>query len=126
MTTSTTERAEGASVRRRPTPAFASGVALLLVVGFCVGVAFQHSRTDLGWMHERATLGSRVVSIEYDGWTYGARDSIPTWRDEEGTWHSGGWPSCLRGTGSSWVRFQAVEVGVEDSVLRPIVAVDCQ
>ena len=105
----------------------AVSVLLAVVVGAVAGVGWTRHQYDLGgWMHERAQLGAGVVSVDHDGWTYGARDSIPSWIDEEGVWHEGGWPTCLRGTGSSWVRFQAREVTVDGSTWRPIIAVDCR
>jgi hypothetical protein len=105
------------------------GVGLGLVVllaGVLLGAGWERSQ-DVEWMHERATWGtSKVVTIDHDGWSYGARQSIPRWIDEYGVEHDGGWPTCLRGTGSSWIRFAATEVTIEGATTRPIVAVDCR
>jgi hypothetical protein len=98
---------------------------LLLLTGLLLGVAWERSQ-DVEWLHERAQMGVKVVSIRHDGWTYGAQGSIPSWIDEEGTRHQGGWPTCLRGTGSSWLRFAATEVTVDGATTRPIIAVDCR
>lgn len=101
------------------------GVVLLLT-GVLLGAGWERSQ-DVEWMHERANFGSsKVVTVDYDGWTYGARDSIPYWIDMDGVEHEGGWPDCLRGTGSSWIRFAVTEVTVNGATTRPIVAVDCE
>ena len=99
---------------------------VLLIGGVLLGAGWERSQ-DVEWMHERASFGSsKVVTIDYDGWSYGARDSIPYWIDMDGVEHEGGWPDCLRGSGSSWVRFAATEVTIEGTTTRPIVAVDCR
>lgn len=125
MTTVTPAPTASASAPGRHRSTVALVAVVLLVLGFVAGVWWQETRTDTGWLNERAQMGVRVVSVEHDGRTYGAEDSIPRWRDEEGTWHSGGWPTCLRVTGSSWLVFRAVEVDLDGRTFHPIVAVDC-
>ena len=101
------------------------GVVVLLT-GVLLGAGWERSH-DVEWMHERADFGSsKVVTIDHDGWSYGARGSIPHWIDMDGVEHDGGWPDCLRGSGSSWIRFAATEVTLDGTTTRPIVAVDCE
>ncbi|WP_460820685.1 hypothetical protein [Nocardioides ungokensis] len=91
-------------------------------------------RHDLGGWHTGvAHVGANVASIDYDGWVYGASDSVEAWIDRDGSWHESGWPSCLRVprgsgrlVGDVPVRFAAHEVTVDDQTWRPIVAVDCR
>ena len=99
---------------------------VVLLTGVLLGAGWERSQ-DVEWIHERATFGSaKVVSVDHDGWTYGARDSIPSWIDMDGAEHEGGWPDCLRGSGSSWIRIAVTEVTIEGTTTRPIVAVDCE
>ena len=104
-------------------------LALLLVflLGLTVGVVMDRSRGDV-WKSGTAHLGERKVSIESDGWTYGAEGSIPAWIDARGTQHEGGWPGCLDGRVGSktTVRFLAPTVDFDDASFRPIVVVDCR
>src|SRR5262245_11592117 len=82
----------------RPTFAFSAAGCLLmaLALGFALG-SFWSSRhyTDT-WHSGVAQTGIRHISIEFDGWTYGASDSVPEWIDRQGTVHDDGWPACLR------------------------------
>lgn len=109
-------------------------LALSAVVGFLVGADVTGRRHDLGgWHSATGHVGTKVVSIEYDGWVYGARDSVEAWIDRGGAWHDSGWPDCLRpppGAALSArdvpVRFATREVTVDDRTWRPIVAIDCR
>ena len=72
-------------------------------------------------------------SATIDGWTYGAEGSVPQWIDETGTFHDGGWPSCLRPPSLSSsrarrvpVRFAETTVRADDVGLRAVVMVDCR
>ena len=113
---------------RSPKP-LTVGVAILLVflLGLTVGVVIDRSRGDV-WKSGRAHVGERQVSIESDGWTYGAEGSIPAWIDMRGTRHDGGWPGCLDGRVGSTrtVRFLAPNVDFDGGSIRPIVVVDCR
>ncbi len=96
--------------------------------GFLGGATWTHHRTELGGWHTGvAHAGTKRVSIEYDGWTYGASESVDSWVDRNGSWHEAGWPDCLRVPPGSQikVRFQSRAVTVDDITWRPIVAVDC-
>jgi hypothetical protein len=71
-------------------------------------------------------VGAQVLSVTHDGWTYGARDSIPRWVDAEGSWHDGGWPECLD-QGERSIRFVAGPlVRIEGIGERTVLAVDCR
>jgi hypothetical protein len=101
-------------------------VLLALVAGFELG-SFWSSRHDTdSWHTGVAQTGMRQIAIEFDGWTYGARGSVPQWIDRQHAWHDSGWPDCLREPGKRVpVRFQAREVTVDGNTWRPIVAIDC-
>jgi hypothetical protein len=109
-------------------------LGLVAAVGFVVGSDVTERRHNLGGWHTGvAHVGVGVASIDYDGWVYGASDSVEAWIDRTGAWHESGWPSCLRvplGSGGPVgdvpVRFAAHEVTVDDQTWRPIVAVDCR
>lgn len=109
-------------------------LGLVGAVGFLVGADVTERRHDLGGWHTAvAHVGVNVATIEYDGWAYGASDSVDAWIDRAGSWHDSGWPTCLRvppgssgPVGDVAVRFAAHEVTVDDQTWRPIVAVDCR
>ncbi len=114
-------------IRRRLGMALA--LALTLVTGIGLGRMWTTQDTELrGWRSGTAYVGEQQLSIEVDGWTYGAEGSVPSWIDAEGSWHDGGWPDCLQGkVGQSVaIRFQARKVTVDGMSWRPIVAVDCR
>ena len=46
---------------------------LLLVTGVVLGLAWERSQ-DVEWLHERARMGVKVVSIEHDGWQFVAEE----------------------------------------------------
>ena len=102
--------------------------ALLVLVGFLAGRSWQQNQSTLGgWHTARGYVGAQVMTIEYDGWSYGARVAVPSWIDAAGSWHEAGWPDCLNTVGEEkLVRFQATEVTVDDITSRPIIAVDCR
>ena len=109
-----------------------SGLVVLGVVaagvGFIGGAAWTRHETDLGGWHTGvAQTGIRQISIEDDGWTYGASGSVGQWIDRDGAVHDSGWPDCLRVPPGSkvTVRFQARVVTIDDMTRRPIVAIDC-
>jgi hypothetical protein len=96
--------------------------------GFIGGAAWTRHETDLGGWHTGvAQTGIRQISIEDDGWTYGASGSVDQWIDRDGSVHDSGWPDCLRVPPGSkvTVRFQAQVVTIDDMTRRPIVAIDC-
>ncbi len=98
-------------------------------LGFAIGSMWTSHRAELGGWHTGVGhVGADQVSIEYDGWTYGATGSVDAWLDRAGTWHDAGWPTCLQHQvgNTLQVRFQAREVTVEENTWRPVVAVDCQ
>jgi hypothetical protein len=106
------------------------GAALVAasLLGFALGSAWTPNGSDLGgWHTGRGRVGIRKVTIEYDGWFYGATDSMGQWIDRQGTWHESGWPDCLAGRvgRTTQVRFQARQVTVDGQTWRPIVAIDC-
>jgi hypothetical protein len=126
--TSLSDRRGAGTLRWARTPGGIVGaVAVALIVTFALGARWGTHRTETGsWHTGRAYVGASVVTIDYDGWTYGASDAVPSWIDSEGTWHEGGWPDCLRPVGARLdVRFQARTVTISDTTTRPIVAVDC-
>lgn len=99
---------------------------VVLMLGFALGSFWSGRHNTDTWHTGVAQTGIREISIEYDGWTYGANDSIPEWIDNQGTVHDSGWPDCLRGPGRhALVRFQAREVTVDANTWRPIIAIDC-
>jgi hypothetical protein len=102
-------------------------VLVALVGAFLAGLSSGRHQAQSGdWHVGHAQTGIREVSIEYDGWWYGALGSVPAWVDAAGAWHDGGWPDCLRPVGTHpTVRFQARTVAVGDTTTRPIVAIDC-
>ncbi|GAA5143699.1 hypothetical protein GCM10023340_09700 [Nocardioides marinquilinus] len=105
----------------------AAALGGLLVLG---GVAFLAGAASAGpdepsWQTGTGYVGEEIVTVESDGWSYGATDSVDTWWDEEGTLHSGGWPSCLT-PGPHQVRFVAADLEIDGIRTRPIVAVDCR
>lgn len=100
-------------------------VAVSLVVGILIGLSWPSSIGNDEWHTGTGAVGTDQVSIDYDGWTYGVESSV-AWIDAQGTWHDGGWPTCLRQQGSRTVRFQARSVTVDDTTWRPIVAIDCR
>jgi hypothetical protein len=109
-------------------------LGLVAAVGFVVGADVKERHHVLGgWHTGRAHVGVEVVSIDYDGWVYGASGSVNAWIDRRGSWHDSGWPTCLRvpagrgrPVGDVSVRFAAHEVTVGDRTWRPIVAIDCR
>jgi hypothetical protein len=118
------------SLRRR-TALVAAAVLLLATgaLGFAIGSIWTSHRTELGGWHTGVgRVGADQVSIDYDGWTYGASGAVGAWLDQDGTWHDDGWPTCLRHhVGDDLeVRFQAREVVVDGTTWRPVVAVDCR
>ena len=107
----------------------AAAVAVLCLVAFLAGAAWQQNRQQLGgWQTGVAHVGDRVFTIQKDGWAYGASDAVPTWIDRAGSWHDGGWPSCLVGRAGQdvTVRFQARVVTIDGQSTRPVVAIDCR
>jgi hypothetical protein len=96
-------------------------------VGFALGAAWSSRHKGDTWHTGTARTGIRQISIEHDGWTYGASESVGSWIDAHGTWHDSGWPACLRVPPGQQVtvRFQAREVTVNGTTWRPIVAIDC-
>ncbi|MGA3184788.1 MAG: hypothetical protein ABSE52_09360 [Candidatus Dormibacteria bacterium] len=59
--------------------------------GYVLGV-WANGTTTL-----RATVyvGDQMASGEAGGWWYGFQETVPLWEDAQGSWHEGGWPSCL-------------------------------
>ena len=97
--------------------------------GFAGGAAWEHHRTELGaWHTAVAHTGLKQIAIEYDGWTYGASDSVASWLDRRGSMHDAGWPDCLDVPAGHQVtvRFQARVVTIDGHTSRPIVAIDCR
>ncbi len=114
------------STRRTVTVTAVLALLVALALGFAVGSAWTARHNTDTWHTGLARTGVRQISVEYDGWTYGASDSVPEWIDRQGTVHDAGWPDCLRGPGRNvQIRFQAREVTVDGSTWRPIVAIDC-
>lgn len=101
---------------------------LLVTAGFIAGRNWQQDRSTLGgWHTARASVGEHVMSVDYDGWTYGASTVVPSWIDAQGSWHDSSWPDCLTTAGEGVpVRFEASEVTVDGTTNRLIVAVDCR
>lgn len=105
--------------------AWAAVLALVFGLGFGVGRETDGEQ-QLEWRDGTGLVGAEVFSVTDDDWTYGARDAVPTWVDARGTWHSGGWPDCLR-PGVTEVRFAAGPTTyVEGQGSRPVLAVDCR
>lgn len=87
VTTGTAE-ARSASVRL---VALVGGLALLC--GMAIGAKWSFVSDD-GWHTGQGYAGLNQVSVEYKGWTYGARASVP-WIDAAGSSHeAGGRPAC--------------------------------
>ena len=122
------EPTNGFRWERRWTLAIIAVIVVATGAGFIGGSAWTRHRTDLGGWHTAvAQTGMKQIAIEYDGWTYGASDSVSSWIDREGTWHDSGWPQCLRVPPGRQVtvRFQARIVTIDGTTTRPIVSIDC-
>lgn len=112
---------------RRPWVGAVVVLAVIGAVAFSLGAGWQERREELGgWQRGEGRVADRLASFEVGDWTYGVDESVPGWFDERGSWHSGGWPTCLRSFERVSVRFQAREVTVADWTTRPVVAVDCR
>lgn len=115
-----------ASTRRAAWLAAAAGVAVL-GAGAGLFAAQSAAPADLTWQEGPAEVGVAAMTVQVDGWEYAAAGSVPRWVDEAGTWHDGGWPTCLpTGPGTVTVRFAAARVAVDGAETRPVVAVDCR
>jgi hypothetical protein len=108
-------------------------LAVFTAVGYVVGADVTERRHNLGgWHTGTAHVGSHVITIEYDGWAYGADGSVETWIDSKGELHGAGWPACLRlGPGGTPIhdvpiRFAAHEVSLDGTTWRPILGIDCR
>lgn len=104
-------------------------VVFALAFGAILGASWTSLRHDLGgWHTASGHVGTRKISIAYDGWTYGATGSVGAWIDSRGSWHDQGWPDCLQVAAGSTVRvrFAAHRVTVDGTSWRPIVAIDCR
>ena len=107
-------------------------VVAFVVLGLIAGLAFlagerQGSRPTV--LTGIAYVGQNEASVTVAGWSYGiVGTGNLTWFDTQGTAHSSGWPSCLRGIGRHVrITFGAVPVTAPDgSSWRQVVWVDCQ
>ena len=105
--------------------AAAALVAVVTVIAYAAGrnSAPTHTITRTGTAH----VGDDEASIVAGGWTYGVQGSVP-WVDGDGSFHDGGWPSCLAPVGST-VRLSFGEVAVHApnrTGYRAVVWVDCR
>jgi hypothetical protein len=107
-------------------PGLVAGLAIGLLIAF-VAFAIGSSRPVVEEMTGSAHIGSRMASIESDGWFYGVSESV-AWIDASGSLHDDGWPACLRPVGTTrTVRFGAVPVTIPDGAgFRAVVWVDCR
>lgn len=107
----------------------ATTLVLAVAIGFLIGKAWAEDSDSLGgWHSGTAQVGERVFTVNYDGWSYGASDSVPSWIDERGSWHYSGWPTCLQAKADQSVSltFEATQATVDGATFRPVVAVDCR
>src|SRR5215218_5354548 len=105
---------------KRSTSVVVSALVALLV-GVALGVVLDRKGSD-PWLEGRGRIGDRQLSVDVEGWTYGASGSIPSWVDSAGTWHDSGWPDCLTGRAGSTqtIRFIAPSVDADGHGFRPI------
>ncbi len=106
-------------------------VVALVVLCLIAGLAFlagerQGSRPTV--LTGIAYVGQNEASVTVAGWSYGiVGTGNLTWFDGQGTAHTSGWPSCLRGVGHVRITFGAVPVTAPNgSSWRQVVWVDCR
>lgn len=116
--------------------------AVLVLQGFLALIsAFGLGRAvgdDAQWREGVAQVGgdddAAQFSVVVDGWTYGARGSVPHWVDKANEHHSDGWPDCLRPPTPAHperpsrvpVRFETVDVDTERGARGLVLSVDCR
>ena len=118
---------EAGASRRVSVPTLVAIVAACLLLAGVAGFLFGAGRSEVVELRGTAQVGDHMASIEVDGWWYGLSDTVP-WIDRSGSYHDGGWPSCLGRAGSNpTVKFGAVPVTPPDAgTYRAVVYVDCR
>ncbi len=76
------------------------------------------------------SAGGSIISAEatvtVDGWSYGMDGGVIWWEDADGSWHNGGWPSCLSPLCEHQIRFGWVTVTAPGGPeMREVVWVEC-
>lgn len=107
-------------VRRLVAAALAAQL-IVIALAFHAGASRSPYAVHVG----RANYGIDVVTINYDGWSYGG--AIPyEWHDSAG-WHDGGKPSCMpQMAGSiSHLRFATVRAADPATGSKPLLWIDC-
>ncbi len=80
----------GSSRRLGVVALLVAGAIVLAFVGYVVGSHRAGTRAVTG----PAQVGDHEVTMTVDDTAYGFSDSMP-WIDATGSYHEGGWPSCL-------------------------------
>lgn len=74
--------------------------ALLIGTGALVGYLLGARTQTVATVTITVYVGDRQASGEVEGWWYGVRSTVSTWRGADGSQHEGGWPTCLDHVGS--------------------------
>ncbi|MDA8331720.1 MAG: hypothetical protein M0027_11075 [Candidatus Dormibacteraeota bacterium] len=84
----------------RGRPVVAALSALLIGTGALVGYLLGVRTPTVATVTITVYVGDRQASGEVEGWWYGVRSTVSTWRGADGSKHEGGWPTCLDHVGS--------------------------
>ena len=106
----------------------AAAIAAACLIAFLAFLAGEHQQRPVTILRGMATVGYQEASVITAGWVYGIEGTGVPWIDQEGTWHFGGWPTCLGGPGRAVeITFGEVPVSMPDGgTARQVVWVDCR
>ena len=106
----------------------AAAIAAACLIAFLAFLAGEHQQRPVTVLRGMATVGYQEASVVTTGWVYGIEGTGVPWIDQEGTWHFGGWPTCLGGPGRAVeITFGEVPVSMPDGgTARQVVWVDCR
>ncbi len=115
-------------VLRRRVRWAAAAIAVACLIAFLAFLAGEHQQRPVTVLRGMATVGYQEASVITAGWVYGIEGTGVPWIDQEGTWHYGGWPTCLGGPGRAVeITFGEVPVSMPDGgTARQVVWVDCR
>ena len=125
--------ATGGNSIRMPVPSrrvrwAAAAIAAACLLAFLAFVTGEHQQRPATVLRGVATVGYHEATVIVAGWAYGIEGTGVPWIDQQGTWHYGGWPTCLGGPGrTAEITFGEVPVSMPGGgITRQVTWVDCR
>jgi hypothetical protein len=98
-----------------------AATAIAFGAGWSLGAG--KARTD--WTDATVTVTGTSATATVGSTTYEADGSLPSWVDTDGTWRTGGWPTCLTDEASQTLPVAIGSTSVDRRTVTAWMAVDC-